>query len=167
MTARTKDPEPGALELREERGILPAERPIIESLGIPVGLIGDDAEPGEVMAEILARIAAAGSVEEALAQGAVAGLQDYEGRVIGVVDFKYQPSAFDPGGWPFVVINAVADPDGGTGEAVTLTTGAKQVVAMLALARKLGGLPFKARVEVIGFEGPEGELRRAVKLVSA
>jgi len=169
MTERKKPRTPGPapespgdeLELREQSGILPSEAAVVKALGIPVGFV-EATDPGDVMAGILAEIAAAGSVEKALAAGITEGLQFYAGKVLTFLDFKYQPSEFDPEGWPFVVIKA-ADEDGA---AHTLTTGAKSVVTILALARKTGDLPFNARVDVVEFDTGEGERRRAVKLVA-
>lgn len=164
MAPKDKDKDKAGTDLAEQRtttGILPSERELIEFLGIPVGAV-DVTDPNDVMAGILAEIAAAGSVEKALAAGVTEGLQAYVGHELSIIDFKYQPSEFDPEGWPFVVIKAATK----EGEALTLTTGAKQVVTLLALARRTGELPFRARVDVVEFDTPEGERRRAVKLVA-
>ncbi len=158
-----RKPKDDDLAMREDAGtaIVKTEAEVIEALGIPVGFV-DVADPGEIMAGILAEIASAGSVEAALKLGSVEGLQDYTGHELTFLDFKYQPSEYDPMGWPFVVIRAADE----QGEVHNLTSGAKQVVTMLALARKTGELPFRARVEVVGFTTPEGEARTATKLVS-
>jgi hypothetical protein len=133
------------------------------ALGIPVGLVDTATTGDDVMDSMIAEIAAAGSVEDALRLGTVAGLQDYDGQTLTFVDFHYQPSTFDtsPNAWPFVVIKA-ADANG---ERITATTGAKIVVALLAKARQDDAFPFTATVQVNHFETDAGEHRKAVRLV--
>jgi hypothetical protein len=170
MATKTKAAAPSVgpttLDTIPGRGIAPTESAIVEALGIPTGLI-EAATDEDVMASILAQIANAGSVEEALASGVTEGLSDFAGHVLKFLDFRYQPSDFNPVdgkgvAWPFVVCK-VTDVQG---EVHTVTTGAKQVVVMLAFARKRDALPFDARVELITFETPEGETRHALKLVT-
>jgi hypothetical protein len=132
-------------------------------LGIPVGMHDVGRSGSDAMDEILAEIAKAGSVEEALAGGTVLGLDDFDGKTLVFEDFHYQPSDFDPDGWPFVVAQVVT----GDGERIHVTSGAKRVVALLALARKRDELPFKAGVQVTPFETDDGERRSVTALITA
>lgn len=152
----TKDKAPPSSELATSAAA---------SLGIPIGLtdIAAARTGNEVMDDIIAEIAKAGSIEEALAGGTVLGLQAFDGKVLVFEDFHYQPSEFDPEGWPFVVAQVVT-PDG---ERLHVTSGAKRVVALLALARSKDELPFKAGVQVTAFESDEGERRSVTSLVTA
>ena len=159
MTAPKKKTD--ELDTRSGGGIVPTEAAVIKALSIPVGMV-DVTEGDEIMAGILAEIASAGSVAEALASGVTEGLGAYDGQVLVIESFRYQPSDFDHEGWPFVVIKAV-DSDG---TRRILTTGAKAVVTLLAFAKLKDELPFKARVDVVAFETADGEARRAVKLIA-
>jgi len=152
------------IEVHERAELGERELGVARALGIPIGVV-DVTPPEDTMAAILEQIAEAGSIAEALAQGIAEGLRGYVGQVIVVDGFKYQPSDYDPEGWPYVVIRA-ADEDG---QLRTLTTGAKTVVAQLALARKLHDagtvqFPFKARVIEVDTEGPNGEPWKVYKL---
>lgn len=163
--AGTKGKAGTALDTIPAGGIEPTESAIVKALGIPVGLIAID-QGEDVMAGILAQIANADSVEEALASGVTEGLTAYDGQVLTFHDFRYQPSDFGPAEdrerWPFVVCRATDT----EGEVHTITTGAKQVVTMLAFAKTRDALPFDARVERITFETEDGEARHALKLVT-
>lgn len=140
------------------------------ALGIPVGLVaeGNERTGDEVTDEIIAEIIRAGSVDKALAAGTVLGLKDFDGKVLAFVDFKYQPSKYaspaeQATAWPYVVMRCT-DVDG---ELLTVTTGARQVIALLALARQNDELPFTARVKVTPFDTPDGERREVVSLETA
>lgn len=140
------------------------------ALGIPIGLVaeGDGKTGDEVTDEILAEIIRAGSVEKALAAGTVVGLKDFDGVELGFLSFKYQASKYaspkeQATAWPYVVIRCTnAD-----GESITATTGARQVIALLALALQTNGFPFRARVKVTPFDTDEGERREVVSLETA
>jgi hypothetical protein len=155
MATKQEQSEGTALALKVEKAA--------KALGIPIGIVDVGRSGDQVMDEIIAEIASAGSVDEALKSGTVHSISEYEGQVLAFTDFHYQPSDYDPDGWPYVVIKAgTAD-----GEPVTVTTGARQVVVLLALARKTNGLPFLARVVMVPFETSDGERRSVVKLEAA
>lgn len=158
----TKKKESTALDERKAAALGLTEEAVVKALGIPVGLVASTSDD-DVMAGILAQIAAAGSVEEALASGVTEGIADFGSQVLTFLDFRYQPSDYgEVPRWPFVVCKVAGE----DGEVHTVTTGAKQIVALLALARQKGALPFAARVDLISFETEDGETRRAYKLVS-
>lgn len=154
--APTTKKEPTAIERREDDAA--------KELGIPLGLVEIAGPEGnEAWDSILGEILAAGSVEKALGLGAVEGLNAYDGQTLVFHSFRFQPSDFDtgPGAWPYVVAKA----SDSNGELKTVTTGARQVIAILALAQKNGELPFKAKIERTDFETESGERRAVTKLV--
>jgi len=135
------------------------------ALGIPLGLVDIGRTGDEVMDAIVAEIAAAGSFENALKLGTIEALLDFDGQTLTFHSFHYQPSDFDkgPNAWPYVVVRCTD----AQGELRTVTTGARKVVAMLALARQNDELPVVARIEVGTFTDDEsGETRRVVNLLA-
>jgi len=89
---------------------------------------------------ILQAIADAQSVEDLDAPWRSQGMEAYLGRDLVIRSIQKMPSSYE-GGIPwFLVVDAV---DEETGQAVTFTTGAINVVAQLVQAFALGGFPLK------------------------
>jgi hypothetical protein len=118
-------------------------------LGIPIGLTASDTDNAETAARILTEIATAADADEVFGADVI-GLDDFDGQVVGLLDFAYQPSTIEPGPdesgpvWPYAVIDLVTV----DGEKVKATSGAKKVIVQLATWRKLKALPTKTALPV-------------------
>lgn len=104
-------------------------------------ILMDELEPPEVSTdpeaisrEIMLQILTADSDEEMLAVGKATAWQDLMGIPVEITSFHWRPSGYDKGAKVFFVVTAHRMD---TGEAVVLTTGGTNVLAMLInLARR-------------------------------
>lgn len=121
----------------------PIRQEIVEAYDSMLATV-PDAE-GAGYDRILEAIARAGSLAELDAPWRSSGLEELAGIPLVIRGISKIPSDF-PGGLPwFLVVDAVSEP---TGEPVTVTTGAINVVAQLVKAWSLGAFPLRVRPTV-------------------
>jgi len=88
------------------------------------------------------------------------GLKDFVGKVVTFHDARWSPSAFKMGPGCFYILD-ISVPD--RTEHVVVTTGATNVMAIIAKAHVEGWLPFSARVvEVASNTNPENKIQYLV-----
>lgn len=109
-----------------------------------------EADDSEAYESILTQLLAAGSVDQLNAPWDTDAVDKIAGHQIRVDEITRRPSDFAGGLGMYLVCKGV---DQGTGERVTLTTGAVSVVAQLVRAYFIGGLPIVARW-VVGDPSP-------------
>jgi hypothetical protein len=90
------------------------------------------------------------------------GLKDFVGKVVTFHDARWSPSAFKKGPGCFYILD-ISTPD--RTEHLLVTTGATNVMAIIAKAHMAGWLPFSARVvEVASGSNPENKIQYLVNV---
>lgn len=160
MALRNKDDEPAIAELVDEPGteLTPASSTVAGAVpALPVDdgalaayLSGSETiqtqDPDEVVHGIVARVLAAGSLEDVLNKQAVVKLKDYVGRPLTVLGVRWGESDYE-GGVPFyAIVDAVVE---ATGEKVVASCGGQQVLAQLYMMAKHDWLPARVTVDTV------------------
>jgi hypothetical protein len=120
------------------------------------------ADPDQFIDQVVAEYLAAETLDDLLVEPAgTAGMRDYVGKVITIHDARWSPSAHKRGPGCFYTVDITV---GESKEHLVVTTGATNVVAMIAKAYAAGWLPFTARVvEVASASNPENKIQYLVK----
>jgi hypothetical protein len=129
---------------------------LMETLGIKLS------DPSETAWEIAERLALANTADELFNPNGALGWRDHLGRPVFIRRVRYAPGQFEQGPGFFAIVDAV---DADTGEFLTLTTGAFNVLVQLARAGQLGLLD-KA-VKLVESDTPTADGYRPQRLVQA
>lgn len=106
---------------------------IIEGKELPAALKG-----GEAHSAILERIASATTLEELFAQRKLESWRELENVPVTVQGFHLNPSSFEEGPTVYAVVEVVTMDDG---EAITVASGARNVMVQLVKAWEFGQIP--------------------------
>jgi hypothetical protein len=120
------------------------------------------ADPDAYIDQIVAEYLAAETVDDLLVEPkGTEGLRDYVGKVVTIHDARWSPSSHKKGPGCFYTVDiTVAD----SAEHFVVTTGATNVVAVIAKAYAAGWLPLTARVvEVASASNPENKIQYLVR----